>query len=223
MFYNTEHSSVLRLGDVVKGYISTRPTINRPDPFTTITEQIGSINIECPTYSIVLSPCCTNNEGIVSLSPLIRINNKIMQIPYFKEDPTRVNQQISPEKSIPPKLWDRPEFQEKKQMLLAQGLTYTFLDNFIYEQNDIFDKYDINMKDEVNITTNYYMIDFRNIYSLLCNMIKKESDITSDDSPLIQSKKLELSVTTRLILREKLSFYFYRPAPEDDAVLTSDS
>jgi hypothetical protein len=223
MFYDTKLSKILRLGDIVKGYISTCPTIIIPDPFTNITEQIGTIKIECPIYSVVLSPCCSNDNGIISLTPLIKIDNRIMQIPYFKEDPTRINQKVSPELAIPPYLWDKPDFQVKKQEFLAKGLSYFFFNNFVYEQNDIFNNYAINMIREDNITTNYYMIDFRNIYSLKCNMIKREIKLTPNDEPLIQSKKLELSVTTRAILREKLSYYFFRPAPEDDAILTSNS
>ena len=64
------------------------------------------------------------------------------------------------------------------------------------------------------------MIDFRKIYSLNCNMVKRESELTEADRPLIESKRLELSVDTRKLLRDKISYYFWRPAPEDAAILT---
>src|SRR3972149_3484321 len=194
MFYHTEHSPILRLGDVVKGYISTRPTIKKPYPFTKITEQLGTINVELPSYCVVLSPCCSNDSGIISLTPLIKLDNKILKVPYFKEDPTRINQEVEPKLSVPPYVWDRPEFQEERQRLLAKGPGYVFNDYFVYENNDIFVEYTADMKEEDNLTTNYYMIDFRNIYSLLCNMIKRERDLTAADTPLIESKILELSV-----------------------------
>ncbi len=223
MFYISEHSSVLRLGDVVEGYVSTHPTIISPCASITQSGQLANIDIALPAYSVVLSPCCSIDSGVICLTPLIEIDNKILRPPFFKEDPTRINEKVEPELSLPPSVWNNVDFQGAKQKLLAKGQAYAFGDYFVYEKNDIFSEYVVNMRGEDNIVTKYYMIDFRKIYSLMCDMIKRSSDLTDDDRPLIESKRLELSGDARLILREKLSYYFYRPAPEDAALIDSVS
>ena len=56
------------------------------------------------------------------------------------------------------------------------------------------------------------MIDFRNTYKLCCDTIN-----SAKDAPL-KTKVLQISVETRKELREKIAFYFGRPAPEDEAL-----
>lgn len=221
MFYQKDFSEVLRLGDVVKGFVSTWPTIISPQSSFDQYRNLCSVDIEVPSYSVVLSPCCSIDEGVVCLSPLIGLNNKIVKIPYFREDPTRINSVVEPDYSVPPSVWERPEFQQEKLKRLAVGPSYVFYHYFVYEANDIFKPYSINMRDEANIETNHYMIDFRKIYSLNCGMVKSKKNLTDEDKPLIESKCLELSVGTRSILREKLSYYFWRPAPEDEVLIHS--
>ena len=222
MFYQKEHSKTLRLGDIVEGFISTRPTMERPNPLPS-KNKVGIIEIELPAYSVVLSPCCSIDSGTICLTPLIEINNKIFKSVYLREDPTRLNKTLRPELAIPSDVWNRTDFKEKKEQLLVKGPGYVFDDYFVYEQNELFTEYTVNMKNESNIKTNYYMIDFRKIYSLMCNMIKREGDLKEEDKPLIQSKRLELSVESRKVLREKLSYFFGRAAPEDLALINSDS
>lgn len=222
MFYQNEHSQALRLGDVVEGFVSSQPVIEAPNTPTTRSERIASVNIGLPTFSVVLSPCCSIDDEVVCLTPLIQLNNKMLTPPYFRDDPTRINSEVEPEKSVPPELWISPDFQEKKRQLLAVGPAYRFGDYFVYDKNELFPPYTVNMRGQPNIATNYYMIDFRNIYSLKCSKIKRDSK-QEDKDLLIKSKKLELSVETRYLLRLKLSYYFYRPAPEDEAVIRSAS
>ena len=221
MFYERDFSEVLRLGDVVRGFVSTQPNITSPQLCDNEYRNLCSVDIEVPSYSVVLSPCCSIDEGVVCLSPLIELNNKIFKIPHFREDPTRINSLVEPHNSVPPSVWDNPDFQQEKLKRLAVGPTYVFLHYFVYEANAVFKPYNIAMKGEANIETSYYMIDFRKIYSLCCSMVKSKDKLTDRDEPLIKSKCLELSVDTRLALREKLSFYFWRPAPEDEALIHS--
>lgn len=220
MFYQTHHSEVLRQGDVVEGYISTRPTITSPRPFTKQTEQLCTVDIEIPSYSVVLSPCCSIEDGVICLTPLIPINNKILRNDHLREDPTVINAIVKPEYTAPSYVWNKPEFQEEKLKRLAAGEGYVFNYYFAYEGNDIFQYYTVDIRGKDNITTNCYIIDFRNIYSLMCDMIKRQSALTDHDKPLIESKRLELSVETRHLLRNKLSYYFWRPAPEDEALIS---
>jgi hypothetical protein len=142
----------------------------------------------------------------------------MFKLPYVREEPNRINSRVEPQYTAPPTVWDSPEFAEEKSKRLAAGPSYIFLDYFVYDANEIFDEYTVPMREEADIQTRYYMIDFRYIYSLKCDMIKRS--ISESERPLINSKRLELSVSTRALLREKLSYYFYRPAPEDAAIIS---
>lgn len=218
MFYQTEHSEALRLGDVVEGYISTVPTILNPCKPGSLAAQLCTISVRMPSYSIIISPCCSIEKGIIMLTPLIRLENNMFKHPYICEEPNRINSRVEPQYTVPPEVWDRPDFAEEKSRRLAAGPVYIFLEYFVYDANEIFKEYTVPMKGKDNIQTRYYMIDFRNIYSLRCDMIKR--NISESEGPLIESKHLELSVSTRALLRQKLSYYFYRPAPEDAALIS---
>jgi hypothetical protein len=218
MFYQTDQSEAIRLGDVIEGYISTVPTILSPCKPGSLSAQLCTISVGMPSYSIVISPCCSIEKGIIMLTPLIRLENRMFKLPHIREEPNRINSPVEPQYSVPPEVWDKPEFAEEKSGRLAAGPNYIFVEYFVYDAHEIFDEYTVHMRGEDNIQTRYYMIDFRNIYSLKCDMIKRP--ISESERPLIDSKRLELSVPTRAILREKLSYYFYRPAPEDAALLS---
>ena len=66
------------------------------------------------------------------------------------------------------------------------------------------------MKQEENIQTNYYMIDFRNTYKLYYDKIKSKASL--------ESKCLQLSLQARAELRDKISYYYGR-APKEDIIL----
>lgn len=70
-------------------------------------------------------------------------------------------------------------------------------------------KYTINIRDKKNIETNYYMVDFKNIFKINCKKI-----LSSVNSPL-NIKKLQLSIQVRGELRDKLSYYYGRIPKED--------
>lgn len=219
MFYQADTSNALRLGDVIEGYISTFPTVLSPCASHSLPEQLCSINVGMPSYSVVLSPCCSIDKGIIMLTPLVPLDNKLFKLPYIRQQPTRINSRVEPQYTVPPAVWHSTEFAEKRSKRMAAGPTYIFLDYFAYDANNIFDEYRVPLKGQDDIQTRCYMIDFRSIYSLRCGMIKRQ--MSESDRPLTDSKRLELSVPTRALLREKLSFYFYRPAPEDQALATS--
>lgn len=66
-FYNNNHSDTLRLGDVVKGYYSAKLKIS--DPKENKKELTININENNPIHFIVLTPCCSIEKNIISLSP----------------------------------------------------------------------------------------------------------------------------------------------------------
>ena len=209
MFYEKEMDKALRFGDVLRGYISTTPNIKEP-MLATLNESYN-ININMPVFSVVISPCCSIGDKLISLTPLIELRNTFFNNPYFSDDLTRMNRKMEPEQAVPPHVWNGLPFEEK-QRRSEEGYEYTLLELFIYEQNDLFLKYTINMRQAENIETNYYMIDFRNTYKLNCEKI-----VTPENSPL-ESKCLQLSIQARSELRDKIAYYYAR-IPKEDKIL----
>ncbi len=209
MFYKEGNDNVLRFGDVLKGYVLTTPNIE--EPILNISNTGYNIEIDLPFLSVVITPCCSIGQKTISLTPLIKLRNAFLKNPYLSEDFTRINRAMEPKQSVPPDTWNNlPE--EQKQKRLEEGNAYAFLELFVYEKNDLFPEYSIYINKQRNIETNYYMIDFKNIYKLNCEKIN-----TPEDAP-IDSKCLQLSNQVRNELRDKISYYYAR-APKEDKIL----
>jgi hypothetical protein len=206
MFYQKEIGPAFRFGDVVRGYIATTPGLKQP--ILSTTDDRYNIDIYLPTYNVIITPCCSIGEKMISLTPLIEVRNSFFSNPYFKEDLTRINRKMEPQQAIPPDAWQKLSYEEK-QRRLEEGHSYAFLEFFIYEGGELFPKYIVNRR-EGNIETNYYMIDFRNTYKLNCEAIKTQKNVP------IMSKCLELSLQPRAELRDKLAYYYGRTPKEDE-------
>lgn len=205
MFYKEKRDNALRFGDVLVKYILASSNIKEP------VYNDFNINIEFPAFCVVLSPCCSIGEKIISLSPLVKIRKDFFKNPYFRADMTRINSKMLPEESLSTEKWDKlPE--AEKQRRKAIGLEYALLEFFIYEQNTSFTPYTETIRGE-EITTSYYMIDFRKIYRVNCDKI-----MSATDAP-IETKILQLDEFSRKDLREKLANYFFRTAEEDKPYL----
>jgi hypothetical protein len=209
MFYQKEMDKALRFGDILKGFILAAPSIKEPG-----SHKNYKIDVNVPAYCVVLSPCCSIGEKVISLSPLIEVRNSFFDNPHFEEDLTRINRVMEPQQTVSPDVWD--EFPpEEKRRRLEEGRAYAFLELFIYEKNDLFPKYTIHRKQKnkeretMPIETNYYMIDFRNTSKLNCERI-----INPKDAPL-ESKCLQLSIQARSELRDKIAYYYARIPKED--------
>lgn len=206
MFYEEHMDNALRFGDIIKGFVLATPDIKQP--FIGTINNLYKIDIEIPIYSVVLSPCCSIGDKMISLSPLINLYGTFFNNPFFVDDLTLINKKMKPEYAFPPDVWERMPG-EKKQEYLAQGdEVYAFVELFIYKNHDLLPSYTINRR-QGNIETNYYMIDFRNIYKLKCDRI-----IKPDNAPL-ESKCLQLTIQSRSDLRDKISAYFARIPLED--------
>ena len=165
-----------------------------------------------PTYSVVLTPCCSIGESTISLTPLIKVRSDFFKNPYFLEDLTRINRRMKPQQAKPPDEWGNFT-PEEKQRRLAEGINYALLELFIYEEHELFKTY-LLRKQEVR----YYMIDFKNIHTIKCAMIKRPEKVKPEDAPLIESKVLQLSIQARSELRDKIAYYYSR-LPEEDKIL----
>jgi hypothetical protein len=214
MFYESRDriDKLLRLGDVVKGYISNTTRIKQP--FLTFESSVFhnyTVNFEVPLFSVVLTPCCSIGEqNMICLSPLIQLKSDFFKNPYLVEDFTRINREIEPNKAIAPDDWDKMSYEEKQEKL-AQKKGYIEYYLFIYEPSNLFPPY----KKKLQVTQ-YYMVDFRNIQTIRCELIQSREKTKEENTEILASKCLQLSKSTREELRQKLAHYFGRRPLEDE-------
>jgi hypothetical protein len=212
MFYAGQPSDSLRFGDVVRGFVSATPEIDRPR-FENVIGKLGEFGLAISRvpFSVVLSPCCSIADKMVSLAPLIQIRPGFLKNPYFAEDLTRINRLMEPEQSVDPHTWKAlPE--PEKQKRLATGRAYALMEVFVYASHDLLPPYTLDRK-EGNVKLNVYMVDFRQAYRVTCESIK------SPQKQPLEAKYLELSVRARRDLREKIAHYYGRTPQEDVAEL----
>lgn len=199
MFYSKKLDQILRFGDVLQGYVLASAAIKKPN------SRDYSIDVKSPNYCAVLTPCCSIEEGMILLSPLIRVLGDFFNNPYFKEDLTRINRKMKPEQKFAPEVWNEFSLEKKEEIESKGKQQYSNVNHFIYEENELFDKYHLKKRD-----MGYYMIDFRRTYRLKCPMIKRDEEMKEKDKAILESKCLQLSKKTREDLRMKLSYYYYR-------------
>ena len=214
MFYENQEriDRLLRLGDVVRGYIS--PVTKIKQPFLSLENSVYHnyiVNFEVPLFSVVLTPCCSIGEqNMICLSPLVELKKDFFKNPYFIEDFTRLNREIEPDKVYAPDDWQKMSY-EIKQEKLARGKGYTEYYLFVYSENGIFLPYKRREQE-----TRYYMVDFRNVQTIKCEVIKSREDTKEEHVSVLKSKCLQLTRQTREELRLKLSHYFGRRPSEDE-------
>ena len=209
MFYENDLEDALRLGDVVRGYISAKPFFKKPFISSLSAGYTYKVDIELPEYSVVLTPCCSIENARLSLTPLIPIRSSFFRNPYLEEDLTRINRKMEAKQSMPPDVWENFSDEVKRERE-AESLTYAFPPLFVYDENDLFKSHTLR-----NRTLRYYMIDFSNTYTISCPLIKRSEVVTKQETAIINSKVLQLSIGARAELRDKLSLYYFRPPKED--------
>jgi hypothetical protein len=212
VFYTEEKDEFLRFGDVIKGYISTFPSIKQPFLSMEHAYKGYNINVALPGFSVVVTPCCSVEDHMVCLTPLIQLKSSYAKNPHFTEDFTIINREIEPQKCFAPDDWEKMDFDTKEE-ILARKQPYTLLNIFIYEGHELFSSY--KLRDQY---INYYMIDFRNVNTIRCEMIKRAEQMGKNEIPIIESKCLQLSDTTREELRNKMSYYYARRPEEERAI-----
>lgn len=204
LFYTSTPDEALRFGDVVRGYVSATPIIE--DPFVGSDFGRFKIEIDRPAFSVILFPSCSIRNKTVSLTPLLPARKVFFDNPNLASNLTAINLEMELEEAIPPDAW-KSLSEDEKQAKRAQGRAYVFPSLFVYEKHDLLPEYEIHRQGG-NIKTNYYMIDFSNVYKLGCEGIKDPRN-----SPLY-SKCLQLSEQTRLELLYKIVGYFNRVSKE---------
>lgn len=223
MFYEDSIENKLRFGDVVRGFLSACPTLNKP-----MIDNVESYTIEIDAeLSVVLDPCCSIGSGAVSITPLIQTLAYFWDNPHLFEDITKINRKGHSKDLMNPLRWNRCTDDEKTQFL-NEVEDYGYKNIFIYKENPLFKEYEITRKgrfvesidpntklpkyDEVEgvfkFETRCYMIDFKNIRHINCGkIVESEKDI---DQAVLSSIALQLSEETRDELRNKMGRYFAR-------------
>ena len=209
MFYQDDLDQALRFGDVVKGYILTNAILEKPSWETQLDDY--TVNISLPQFSVIMTPCCSIEDKTIILTPLIQVYPTFFDNPYLVEDLTRTNRIMSPQQTVSPYVWEQLG-DDEKQRRLAEGNTFAFINLFVYERHDLLPECTLHRKIGGNIVTNYYMINFKNLYKVHCEKI-----ISPTNCPL-ESKHLQLSAETREELRVKLARYYSRVPQEDQLV-----
>ena len=197
MFYEEKFDDALRFGDVLTGFALASSTVKEPNRLEKL-----DINIDIPKYSVIITPCCSIGEKMISLSPLIEVKGSYFDNPYLADDLTRINRTMKPEQTVAPNVWNTfPS--EQKQKRLAEGEAYAFLYIFVYENHDLLPKYQIKRRNGI-IETNYYMIDFRNICKVNCEKIidAKRSPLDVKMPAIICPIKIRIAGKDQQLLRK---------------------
>lgn len=214
MFYLEEIDPMLRFGDVLKGFVFASSSVK--EPLLEISNGEYNINVSYPSFSVVMSPCCSIEKKMIALTPLIPILPSFLDNPYFEMDLTNINRRMQPEQSVSPARWESFG-EEERQRRLAEGYGFAVTDLFVFKENDLLPNYTLNHPTRGKIDMGYYMIDFKNICKIYCDTIKGNKPL---QAPL-GSKCLQLSIETRGELREKISDYFGR-IPKEDKIMEED-
>lgn len=213
MFYTENPSNTLRLGDIVTGYITVVP--NQKEPIRNNFPDYY-LDIKHPNYLVVLTPCCSIGEKTLSVAPLMTIldakRKKFFQNPFFKEDMTLINYPHTLQE------WKDLGHEDVTDVEKSGKKLYTYDNLFIYAEDLRLKSYNVEVRKE-EFESRYYMIDFRNISKIRCDCIVSENDKAKNYDVLLEkamkSKILELSISSRSSLREKLAYYYRRPPKED--------
>ena len=208
MFYSGSLDKELRFGDVVKGFTATLPEFKQPI-LNFPTDKDYNIKIFMPLFSVVLSPCCSIENGKICLAPFKQIRPSLIINQYFKEDLTRVNKIVAPEYRLPPE--ELAKLTSQERTIELSKTEYMFVELFVYAEHEYFPEYEVKYKDQI-FKTKCYMVDFREIHRIDCRLLAE------DDASARAAKCLQLSVQTRQDLRGKIVNYFNR-APEKDKLL----
>ncbi|MGV8123499.1 MAG: hypothetical protein AB2L14_27415 [Candidatus Xenobiia bacterium LiM19] len=211
MFYTDEPGAILRFGDIIQGFVCAIPNIEQP--FSDHLEKSIKIDVSFPTFYSSLTPCCSVGDSIITLTPLKKIKSGFYSNPYFIDDFTRINREMEPNQSVPPQIWDSETFKCEREKKLKKGKAFAFLETFVYEGHALLPNYTIKTPSKETVETNYYMIDFRDVFQVRCKKIEKSAPI--------DTKILELTAEAREDLRQKISFYYSRQPDEDRVLLQS--
>jgi hypothetical protein len=223
----------LRFGDVLEGFISTAPNIDKPLDTGININNPFKIDVQLPTYCVVMDPCCHIGDETILLSPLIHLPDQFWDSSYITEDVTRINIEGVHEKGFRhPEQWNKLTNEEKINAMNAEP-KYGLNNYFIYVANEAFEPYFVTKKLQYKenldpstgltnfqriakpllLSVRHYALDFKKIYRVNCSGIHNKSI----EKEILASKKLQLTIETRNVLRRKMGHYF-GDIPKEDKI-----
>ena len=205
MFYEPNMDNALRFGDAIEGLVSVVPI------FKDLSSNFEyNLDISLPSYSVIMTPCCSIEDKEVAIAPLVPIKDAYIQNPYFTEDFTRLNNKIEPRSFLSDTVWAKlpPEEQARR---ISVGPAYFSSELFFYEGHPLLPSYTLKYRGGLTHTTTCYMVNFKSIYKIKCDKIIRSTQNQ------FETKRLQLSIQTRDLLRDRLNFFFGR-VPDEDIV-----
>jgi len=230
MFYYEGDYNNLFFGDVLKGYPFTTPTID--SPFLNNKYQNYQIDVIVSNLYVIIDPSCAIEKGTISLTPLIEVNSAWWDYPFFSKDMVRVNKVWPAWRGAHPQQWNN--YSEKEEVnLYNETPRYPYSNFFVYGEHLLLPEYVVKRdfvydedidektnlpiykrrKEHIEFNTRYYMIDFKKIFHIKCPRIKSPRDPI--DQLIKTSKVLQLSISARNDLRNKLATFFGNIPMED--------
>jgi hypothetical protein len=192
------------MGDIVRGFILG--AARQQEPKTSPHDY--QVSLRSPAFSVILTPCCSIGEKTLTLAPLVYINIKWLENPYFEADLTNINREMNPEQTVSPKVWQQLSNEEKARRLEGER-AYALFEWFVFPPHQTLGVYRVK-RAGAEIETGHFAIDFRSAHRVECDAVVNTKQVP------IAAKVLELDVQGRTELRNKLSGYFGRVPQEDE-------
>lgn len=208
LFYQDQPDDALRFGDVVRGFPLSATHIERPAVSETLRDY--RIDVAQPEFSVIMTPCCSMGDKMLSLTPLLQVRAAFYSNPYLAEDLLRVNRPMTPEQSVPPTQWEKMTPSDRERRFdMSQPKSLAFVDLYVYAAHDLLPRYEIHLREGPR-KTGFYIVDFR----LTCH-VKCDTLANAKQAPL-DAKRLQLSVSARGNLRDKIAAFYARVPREDE-------
>jgi hypothetical protein len=93
---------------------------------------------------------------------------------------------------------------------MAKGDSFIFEECFVYDANPLFSAYSLKKGSQTFPPVAHRLLDFKRIIRIDCTLIERNRDAPAG------TKLLELTISARTQLRDKLAHFFGR-IPEEDA------
>ena len=211
MFYADGFSENYRMGDIVSGYSEIIPTYSK----NKLSNELSlSISIIPSDWFVILTPCCSIENGIINIAPLKGIDTRFLSSEQLIENFLLINQPIPKRSAIGDIAFSKLSIEEQFEIDNAP-VEYAYIDKFVYDETTHLQEYKVTRKrgkdDVVTIMTGKYMISFKDAAKIQCDIFERNK--------AIYGKVAELTPLTRQCLRDKMSYYYSRTPLEDQQFL----
>ena len=161
MFYDSNPQSILRFGDIVRGFLLTHS--DGYSPSLTSKPDAYHVQVSHPELAVVLTPCCTIAErsgNMLVVTPLRQIRPDLyFDNSYLREDFTRINREMTIQQAIGPDKWEKITDEEKTRRLAhSPPKDYMAFHFFAYDRHDLLPEYELKYKETkkaANLIKNY--------------------------------------------------------------------